>query len=58
MTKIKMVCSECGGEDVVKDAWASWSEENQEWELLTTFDNTYCNDCEESHELKEEPIDG
>lgn len=39
-------CSHCHSEDVVRDAWASWSFERQEWELGQTFDHAYCEACE------------
>ena len=45
-SKIKKVCKRCGGENVRKDAWASWNEEFQEWKLAEVYDNEYCNDCE------------
>lgn len=56
MTKIKMICSHCKSEDVVKDAWASWNKETQEWELSQTFDANFCNNCEESRSIDEIPI--
>lgn len=45
MTKVKMVCSECGSDNVLKDAYAAWNVETQEWELSATFDNTVCDNC-------------
>ncbi len=39
------VCRTCGGVDVLLDAWAIWSVENQVWELGATFDNGFCNTC-------------
>lgn len=41
----KPVCSRCGSADVRADAYASWSDEKQEWELVSTFDNSDCQDC-------------
>lgn len=40
------VCSECGSEDIVKDAWVRWNVETQEWEIEETFSETYCHECE------------
>jgi hypothetical protein len=57
MAKVKMVCSNCGSDEVVKDAWAEWDTEKQEWILQNVFDDTFCNSCEESHSLNEEPIE-
>ena len=39
-------CSRCRSEDVVRDAWATWSFERQEWELGQAFDHAYCEACE------------
>jgi len=44
--KLTMRCSNCGSEDVVRDAWARWSFEQQEWELGEIFDYAYCETCE------------
>lgn len=46
MTKTKMVCSDCGSEEVLFDAWARWNYEKQEFELDSTFENTHCEKCE------------
>ena len=34
----KPVCSKCGSDDVLADAYAEWNVERQEWQLTTTFD--------------------
>jgi len=57
--KIKKICSKCGSEDVVVDAWIQWNEYTQEWEIYDIFDNCYCNKCEgechiEDIEVKDE----
>lgn len=39
------ICTECGSADIRSDAYARWSVERQEWELVTTFDNTDCENC-------------
>ena len=45
--KIAMYCSTCGSKDVLVDAYASWNEDKQEWEVYSTFDKgSYCNKCE------------
>ena len=43
---MKKVCKHCGSENVVKDAWAEWDEDKQEWVLQQVFDYDYCTDCE------------
>lgn len=41
-------CADCGSENVVLDAWASWDFTKQDWALATTFDAEFCRDCERS----------
>jgi ribosomal protein L37AE/L43A len=56
MSRIKMVCSECGSEDVRADAFASWDVETQLWELATTFDKGHaCEGCGQT-EIKIEEV--
>lgn len=45
MTRIKMVCSHCGSDDVMRDAYAAWDTVNQDWMLCNVFDQAYCNQC-------------
>lgn len=54
--KVKIVCRDCGSEDVVRDAWAEWDVENQEWVLQDYFDAAYCNNCEGECKLEEKEI--
>jgi hypothetical protein len=42
----KAVCSWCGGENVMIDAWAVFNKNSQLWELGPTFDAGYCDDCD------------
>ncbi len=45
--KVRMVCKECGSEDVLCDAYAEWNYDKQEWVLQNTFDKgAYCNQCD------------
>lgn len=46
--KIKIVCAECGSENVMRDAYACWNVERQEWELQCVFDQGYCDKCAET----------
>lgn len=57
MSGVRMVCSHCGGSDVVRDAWAEWDEEAQEWSLGTIFDHAHCNDCDGKTRLEEKPVE-
>ncbi len=43
---VRKCCSECGGENVRVDAWAEWDVQAQRWELHSSYDNTWCEDCE------------
>ena len=40
------VCKLCGSTDVVKDAWAYWNFDTQDWEIQYVFDDTFCNSCQ------------
>jgi hypothetical protein len=40
------VCAECQSDDVISYAVAQWSNESQEWQLASTFDQpAHCNGC-------------
>ncbi|WP_375292142.1 hypothetical protein [Sphingomonas melonis] len=53
-TPIHVVCPVCASPDVVVDATASWSFENQQWELSSTFDDRTCQTCSyEGHSFDE-----
>jgi hypothetical protein len=40
--RISMVCSHCGSTEVLRDAYAEWDVETQQWELHSVFDNAIC----------------
>jgi hypothetical protein len=44
--KTKPVCPQCGSDDMVADACASWNSDTQEWELISTYDSTTCQSCD------------
>lgn len=50
---IKIVCKTCGSEDVRRDAWAVWGEEEQEWFLGEVFDYAHCCRCDGECSLEE-----
>lgn len=56
MSRIKMVCGKCGGENVMCDAWAVWNTDSQEWELGAMFDYGHCDDCDGETKIEEEPM--
>jgi hypothetical protein len=35
-------CGSCGSDKVVRDAWAAWNADAQEWELQEVFDYQGC----------------
>jgi len=39
------ICTACGSADVRADAYAEWDAAAQAWSLVTTFDNTDCENC-------------
>lgn len=55
--KEKPVCTQCGSDDVLADAYAWWDVDKQEWALSNTFDNSYCEDCEGECSLEWVPAD-
>lgn len=57
MTKMKMVCSTCGSENVLRDAFAEWDVEAQDWVLQNVFDDAVCDDCGGETSINEQPID-
>lgn len=40
------VCNTCGNSNVLRDAWAVWDFEEQDWVLQQTFDDAYCQICD------------
>ncbi len=39
-------CGQCGGPNIVKDAYAEWDKDAQEWVLKSVYDYTYCENCD------------
>ena len=46
MAKLKICCADCGSESVVREAWAAWDFDRQDWILSNVFDDVFCPDCE------------
>ena len=57
MKPTRRVCSSCGSENVVHDAWASWNVEEQKWELENWFDDAFCRECDESCDIIDAPLE-
>ena len=53
MPKRTMACRTCGSDRVVRDAWACWSYERQEWEFGDMFDYAFCTGCENECTIQE-----
>ncbi len=53
---IEIICSVCGSDDVVRDAWAAWDTDRQEWVLASVFDDAFCEACERSVALSERTL--
>ena len=56
--RITIVCCDCGSDDVLRDAWAAWDVERQEWTLSQVFDDGFCNRCEREVSLCERALPG
>lgn len=53
---VQICCKTCGGQNVKRDAWASWDPDIQEWVLEQVFDAGHCDDCDGETSLTEEPL--
>ena len=53
---IDIVCGACDGEDVVRDAWASWNAAQQYCQLFIVLDYAHCHDCDGETPLEEQAI--
>ncbi len=54
--KVRMICEECGSENVMHDAWAVWDVDAQEWSLGAVFDYMHCDTCEGETHIVEVPL--
>ena len=55
---IDIICRDCGGRNVRRDAWAEWDRDQQRWVLADMFDYSHCNDCDNESRLEELPYIG
>lgn len=59
--RVKMVCRECGSEDVSAEVTAvRWDKEAQRWEVTGDLCDKghYCDDCDGECRIDEVPMDG
>ena len=46
MKKERPICKHCGSENLIFDACARWNTEQQQYDLIDTYDNRpMCQDC-------------
>ena len=51
--KIKYVCTRCGSDDVLCDAYVEWDVVEQQWSLQNTFGRgAWCNACDDDTRLE------
>jgi len=56
MKKYTYICTTCGSDRVLLDAWARWNTDTQQWELSSTFDSAYCEECQGECRIEQQPI--
>lgn len=57
MTKVRIVCTHCGGENITIMAYMRWDINNQKWKLSSySDDQDYCEDCENDTRAMAEEI--
>ncbi|MGE4322531.1 MAG: hypothetical protein AB7E60_05820 [Sphingobium sp.] len=44
-SRYAFVCAVCGGEQVTREAWATWDVDVQGWVLDVVFDTAWCHRC-------------
>jgi hypothetical protein len=53
------VCSSCQSDDIIAHAPVQWSNESQQWELASTFEQpTHCNRCDAACSIIWMPLKG
>jgi hypothetical protein len=54
--KVVIVCSTCGTQNVLVDAWAEWNPSEQKWELAKVCQTVYCQECDGESSIVELPF--
>ncbi len=44
--KVKLVCPNCGSENITRDGLLRWSVPEQKWEVAGELDCMNCDDCD------------
>ena len=55
--KYTYVCKNCGSDDVVRDAWAAWLPELNQWVIESVFDHAHCQNCDGETTLEKLELD-
>lgn len=55
-TPVTHVCATCGSDRIKLDAWAAWAVETQSWELASTLQMAFCEDCDGETSLHRRPL--
>jgi len=45
--KVHPACHRCGSKEVLRDAYAVWDNDLQDWVLHSTYDDYRCDSCDE-----------
>ncbi len=53
--RVEKVCSHCGSADVLRDAYAYWDVDRQEWVLEAVYDDAFCRACDGETTLIAQP---
>ena len=53
----RLVCDDCGGEDVTEDATVAWDTLEQKWVVEYVHDYCWCSDCDNHVSTEFVPID-
>jgi hypothetical protein len=54
--RVTMICSNCKSENVNCDATAVWDVDKQDWVLIQTLPNEWCNDCDGETSIDEREL--
>lgn len=54
--RVTKLCRTCRQPGIVRDAWAQWDDETQQWVLQDCFDMAYCPRCETETGVEEVPL--
>jgi hypothetical protein len=53
--RVLVICGCCGGDNILRDAWASWDAGAQRWEVASIHDAGFCHDCDTEVVTHERP---